>query len=66
MKHKRLTPIQRILLNRMTYRRHVSEEFLRFAKQKAEETQKAVLLAQEAYNRQHGTHHQISSERERD
>lgn len=66
MKRKKLTTIERILANRTAYYSHVSEEFLRFAKQKAEESHKAAILAQEAYNRQHGTHHRIPSEREYD
>lgn len=55
MKHKKLTAMQRILINRISYRYHVSEDFLRLAKQKAEESHQATILTQEAYNKRHTT-----------
>lgn len=65
MKQK-LTIGQKILANKAAYRSYISEEFLRFAKQKAEESHRAAVLAQEAYNKEHGTHHRIPRGRQHD
>ena len=67
MKYNEKTLAQKILASREAYRSQIiSNAVLRVARQKAEETHQAAILAQKIYNQQHGTHHEIASSYQRD